>query len=176
MKNNGFSIIELIVTTGIIALVSSFVFAGYRQMGTTTLLEDEVNTIISGIEDARATALSATAITDEVGDQVEYFTILIKEDRYILFNDASEDQKEEYLFEKNVKGVNIDQIEGEESGRAIGFRPPEPEVVFLDGDLETEILDNQKYIEFKFNFGDDRGEEDITLRVNRAGLIQIIDE
>lgn len=169
MKKKGFSIIELIVTTGIIALVSSLVFAGYRQMGTTTLLEDEVNTIISGIENARATALSATKVTDEAGEQVDNFTILIKEDRYILFNDASEDQKEEYLFEKNVETV-------EGADQAIGFRPPEPEVVFLDQDLETEILDDEKYIEFKFNFGDDRGEEDVTLRVNRAGLIQIIDE
>lgn len=167
MKNRGFSIIELVVTTGIIAIITAMVFAGYRQMGTGPLLDDEVDTVISGIEDARSTALSATQVLDEDDQQVEYFTITIEEPGYILF--ANTDKETSYLYERNIRVVEGD-------GRAIGFKPPEPEVIFLDRDLETEILEDEDHIEFEFNYGDDRGEDNVVVRVNRAGLVKVVSD
>ena len=171
MNQKGFSLIELTVSTAIIAIVSVIVFTGYRSMGRVNFLEDEANAVLTGIEDARATALSAIEMRrEEDGEQVDYFTITLNEDHFILFEGTEEDE-DVYEFEG---GVEI--TEG--AGRVIGFRPPEPEVLFLD-DFDEEVDDDgndsyedSKCLEFTINYAEDE-EEDVIVRINRAGLVYI---
>ena len=160
MNQKGFSLIELTVSTAIIAVVSVIVFTGYRNMGRVNFLEDEANTVLASIEDARATALSAIEMTKD-GDQVEYFTITLNKDHFILF-EGTEEHEVVYEFEG---GVEI--IEGD--GRVVGFKPPEPKVVFLD---DNDDYKNDKYLDFTLNYAEDE-EENIIVRVNRTGLVYI---
>ena len=167
MKAEGFSLIEVTASTAIIAIISVISFVGYRNMGRVNFLEDEANTLVAGAEDARSTALSAIEMRKE-GEQVEYFTVTFNEDHYVLFEDT-EDSERRYFFEGGVEVVDG-------ANRVVGFKPPEPEVVFLDSDLETEIFEDRKCIEFSLNYAQDPEDEDIIIRINRVGLIQLDNE
>ena len=167
MNSKGFSLIELLVSITIMGIISGIVFTGYRQMGRSSFLEDEANTIISGIEEVRGTSISATEMT-EGGDQVQYFTINFEDDSYILFKDTDQSERS-YQLEG---GVEIK----EGAGQAVGFIPPEPKVIFLDSDLENEIYEDQKCMEITVNYAEEPEDEDLVIRINRVGLIQMDNE
>ena len=168
MNSKGFSLIELTISTAIIAIVSVVAFVGYRQMGRVNFLEDEANTVIAGAEDVRATALSAIEMKKD-GDQVEYFTITLNEDHFILFEDTDE-HEEVYEFEGRIEIV-------EGAGRVVGFKPPEPEIFFLDNNLEPDSdYEDSKCLEFALNYAENPEDEDVIIRINRVGLIQLADE
>jgi prepilin-type N-terminal cleavage/methylation domain-containing protein len=161
MNSKGFSIAELVVTMGIIGIVSSVVFANYKQMGRQSYLTNQANELVSDIEEARSTALSATEMT-EGGSQVEHFTITLNEDETVLFEGADNAEKRNYLG----RGVVIKQ----NSGYKIGFKPPQPTITFWDsGGSEV----NQDYIEFVLNYNTDE-EEDVKVRINKAGLVWLV--
>lgn len=162
MNNKGFSIIELLVTMGIVGIISVIVFANYRSMGRETILSNEADAVISYIEKARTSAVSATKM-EEGGDQVDYFTIDIEEDALVLYADTN-NQRAARRLENRIKIKSA-------VGYRIGFKPPEPEVVFWD-ENNNEITDRYIDIEVGYPEGD---EEDITVRVNKVGLIRKIE-
>lgn len=159
MNSKGFSIIELIVTMAIIGIISTIVFANYHSMGRQTFLENQADTIVSYIEEARSTALSITEVIDTgTEEQVDYFIINLENDRLILFEGTN--KQKVYLFEQQVR---IKQG----AGYKIGFQPPEPEVKFWD-DSGDEIFNRE--IELIVNYEAEE-KEDIIIKVNKAGLI-----
>ncbi len=166
MKLNGFSLIEVTISTAIIAIISAIVFTGYRQMGRVNFLEDQADLVASRAEDVRATALSAVEMKKD-GNQVEYFTITFNENSYTLFKGVDGHEREHY-FEGDVQIV-------EGAGRSVGFIPPEPRVVFLDDQWE-ELSVDQKCIQFNINYGHDSEDQDLILMINRVGLIKVSDE
>lgn len=163
--NKGFSLVELIVSIGIVSIVTAITFAGYREMGRTTMLEDQASMAVSVAEDARRSALSAIEVLRD-GDQVEFFTVTFNEDNLVLFEGTDSERVHE------LEG-GVEVIDG--YNRAVGFRPPDPEIVFLNSNLEPDFED-ERCIEFVINYAQDSQQEDIILRINRAGLIQLTDE
>ncbi len=161
MNSKGFSIAELIVTIGIIGIVSTVVFANYNQMGRQSYLTSQANQLVSDIEEARSTALSAIEMT-EGGSQVEHFTITLNENETVLFEGTDSAEK------KNYFGRGVVAKEG--AGYEIGFKPPEPTVTFWDSG-GNEI--DQNYIEVTLNYKFDE-EEDVKVRINKAGLIWLV--
>ncbi|MGM0438974.1 MAG: pilus assembly FimT family protein [Patescibacteria group bacterium] len=159
MNSKGFSIVELIVTMAIVGIISTIVFANYKQMGRQTFLDNQADAIVSYIEEARSTALSATKVTNqETGNQVDYFTVDVEEDRIILFKGT--DKQKVYLLENQVEikeGV----------GYKIGFQSPEPDVSFWNN--ADELIDHNR-IEIVVNYKSEE-EDDIIIKINKAGLI-----
>lgn len=161
MNSKGFSIIELLVSTGIIAIVSAIVFIGYRDTGSRTFIEDQGNMLLTGIEEARSAALSAVEINKN-GDRVSQFTIHFEEDSFILFKDTDRHSRRSFDGQVTI---------GEGSGKGIGFIPPEPYVIFIDED-GNEIDTDKGSIDVVL-VPTDQNSESITVRTNRVGLVRI---
>ncbi len=151
---------ELLVSMGIIAIVSAVVFVGYRDAGERTFIQDQANMALSGIEEARSAALSATQMTKD-GDRVSEFTIHFEEDHFILFKGTDKENR------RNFEGA----VAVEEGvGKGIGFIPPEPEIIFFDsgGDL----IEDEPHVDIVLrSTGEDS--EIIKVRTNRVGLVQV---
>lgn len=162
MKDKGFSIVELVIATGIMVVISVIVFVGYRYMGRQTFLEGQAGIMMNSIEKVRNTALSAVEMK-KGSEQVEYFTIHFYEDHYVLFEGTNEAEITNY-FERDVKIV--DGV-----GEGIGFKPPEPEIIFWDSAGNEKETD---YLDITLNYGV-RPIENVVIRVNKAGLIYLYD-
>ncbi len=165
MKDKGFSIIELIVTTSVIAIISLIVFSGYRQSGQATLLDDQASAIVVDIEAVRGTALSAKSIKTDQGNQVDYYTLHFEENAVVLFKETEEERRRNLEGEVKIK---------EGAGKSVGFRPPQPEVIFFDSEGE-EMEDGNLEITVGFP-GEGDNDQSLKVIINRAGLAKMVTE
>lgn len=159
MNRKGFSIIELLISTAVIAIISAFTFAGYRYSGRLAELENEAHKIIGEIEGVRGMSYSGLQIEDDDGDRVEEFTVHFYEDEYVLMENT---EKERVVSLGG--GVYIPN-----DHKTVAFVPPEPETTFYDqnGNQVEDFVD----IDLELRDTDDVK----TIRINRIGLIQILE-
>ncbi len=162
-KIAGFSIIELIVSIGVISIVSVIVFTGYRQIGRESLLESQANLIASKIELARGAAISASDIRDLSDVPVSVFSISFYEDEVILFEDTDSERKHK------LEGEIVISFNGSApNGEKIEFIPPDPNVDFIDNNGNQIEKD---YFEVVIRYKEEVS--GITIRTNVVGLVEL---
>ncbi len=164
MNSKGFSIVELIVSTSLIAIISVIAFVGYRQSGRGTLINDQADVLVGSLETVRGMSLSATEVLDEDDEQVDYFTVDFVEEGFYLLRDT--DSERFQRFEENV-------IITDGNEKRVGFQPPYMSVQFWEwdeADDEWEKLDRDSIeVELNLTYGD---EDPVVVEINRVGLVQ----
>jgi len=160
MNQKGFSIIELIISVSVIAIISTITIIGFRGAGRESVLKDQSRVLKTGIEQARGMSLAATMVEKE-GEQVDKYFIDIKEDGYVILKGS--DREKRYTFQDNVIVTDGTDIR-------IAFEPPYLKVHFWreDNGRWEEIEDDQ--VEIEVNFSVDEIDP-VKVTVNRAGLV-----
>lgn len=150
MKGNGFTLVELIVVTGIILLFSAIVFPNFNFGEKNLALERSASKLVQDLSRAREMAMSGEAY----GIKFE-----INSSSYVLFVDLNNNQIETietFVLEKGIKISNLSPA----SPLIITFTPPDPTIKINPAASSAAITlanDNQTKI----------------IKVNKAGLINI---
>ncbi|MEK9135254.1 MAG: GspH/FimT family pseudopilin [Patescibacteria group bacterium] len=146
---NGFTLVELIVVTGIILLLSAIALPNFNAGEKNMALERSTVKLVQDLSKAREMAMSAGAY----GIKLE-----TNSSSYILFADLNNDQVldsgeavETFFMEKGVKISVLSPV----SPLIITFTPPDPTVNINSTTTITLTNDNQSK----------------NIRINKAGLI-----
>ncbi len=171
MKSKGFSIIELIVTMGIIAIVSVFVFPHYAVFSRNIFLEEEVNNLAKDIERVRGMSISAKDIDlEKEYSSIEgrRYGIEIKESGYDIFAETG------LILEGGDKGEEITPIQSVSFERNIVVFSPEEPVKITFSPPDPMILFNEESkdsVEMKLGYGYE--EPEMKIIVNSVGLVKV---
>ncbi len=172
-----FTLIESLVVTAIILILSLIVFSNYSSSNRQLLLQRAADKLSQDIKKIQEMAMAATEVNGEIpqGGYGLYFRkVPAPQTSYVLFADKNSNQKydsgsgagetiEEIVLEN---GVKISGLIGNHLN--VIFLPPEPKVYFTDADgnqldiseatIEISLLD---------------GSKTKNIIVNKAGLIKI---
>ncbi|MFH1456848.1 MAG: type II secretion system protein [Patescibacteria group bacterium] len=146
-KQFGFTVIELVVVSGIMVLLLTLTITNFRGFEKTQVLSTEADKLVSVIRQAQIWAL-----TGQTSDNIRYsYGIHLEECNvletceYIFFKDIDED----YIYDQNefvvsgkynfIKGVYIDSVDPNSSGVLdVLFVPPLTDIYFNGESLTTE--------------------------------------
>jgi Tfp pilus assembly protein FimT len=140
-SKSGFTLVEMIVITGIIVLLATLALANYRQGEKQYLLQTCKQGVISSLRQGQNMALSSLEFEGEVpaGGYGLYFSQ--NSDNFFLFADKNDDKFYNGLGEK-VEEINLPQniiiFNLNPSPLHIVFTPPWPET-FINGSKATEM-------------------------------------
>jgi len=173
MNSKGFSIIELIVSMAIIAILSVIIIPSYREANQDLFVQEEARQLVRAIESVRAMAIASRNIGIGGISQGRDYRIRIGRNHYEIFvvlnqnNQTQETIIRRENFSRGVVARNI--IEANEN--VISFSPPDPEIIFF--------RDNQNVNEMQINIGYGRYIESgiewwqWEIFVNKAGLVEL---
>ncbi len=190
MKNQGFTLLELLISITVIAILTSISFWGYNAKKDTLVLRDEVGIIASKTENMRERAIGSQYWHEKLpsGGYGMFFTIS-NDNQYITFADCDSNE----LFDSNtlpcgiaggfreriettylndrlkIKDINVIDIGGEigVSELTIVYKFPFPKAVIKDETGNT--FDNANIV-----VGiPGRQDQEKTIYFNSAGLIYV---
>ena len=166
-QKRGFTIIELIVVIGIIALLTALILPNYRRGQESFALQRSATKLAQDLRRAQEMAMSAKKFQACTDSEYKYgYGIYLKEiepDHYLLFADCNgngdydsgrDEIVEDINFEKDVKINKLSK-----TSLRITFTPPDPTVSIKPNPpawIELSINTSSKII-----------------RVNTAGLISV---
>lgn len=167
--DKGFTLIELIVVTGIIILMSALTLPSYKSSGQRLALERSAHKITQDLRRAQEMAVSVKEIEGEAPDGYGIFFDLDDTDQYLLFADLNDDQQfdpfddkivEIISLENKIKLSELDPISA--NTLTITFVPPDPGVVFTPDNggntalitIEAEELESQ-FIQYAYDYSRD---------------------
>lgn len=168
-QSKAFTIIELLVTTIIIGILSSVLFLGKTESEERLALQRSTYQLAQDLREVQGMAMGAGEVSCN-GVLAHSFGIQFKaswQDHYILFADcdeshnrggADEDIRTTYL-EKKVKISNLLPS----SSFSVVFAPPDPKTYIKQNDWNEEAE-----ITLQFDSGDTK-----TVKINSAGRIEI---
>lgn len=169
-----FTLIESLVVTAIILILSLIVFPSYRNTQQQLALQRSVDRLAQDIRRVQEMAMAATEVNGVI-PQGGYGIYLRKvpspQTSYVLFADKNNNHKydsgaaekiEEISFES---GIKISNLNGNHLN--IIFVSPDPRVYFTDAD-GNELVLNEAAIEISLA----DGTKVKTVNVNKAGLIK----
>lgn len=174
-SNHGFTMIEMIVSVGIIALLSAIFLANYHGANYRSELNMEAQKAVSNLNLARSFSLSSKKYDNNVpnGGWGVYFP-QAPSDNYFIFADVDNDKVydigEEAEITKGGRIINLPDkvvIDSAYSGNAVNivFIPPDP-TVYIDGTINSSV-----WIKFK-----ETGNNTIkTVTINSLGLSETSD-
>jgi len=179
-NNKGFSIIEFVVVSSIIAIISSIVFPNWNSIRQDILLQREAYKVAQDIRRTLEMSLAAQEVTCSEG--VNGYLIYFKEgeSNYSLYVDGGNEGLGDADPNKNCRigQVGLDEnvkIENISTGASTGidevqilFIPPNPEVKFFSDGVER----TEGFVKITLSIkGDSNKKRNIV--VNKAGLVYV---
>jgi len=184
-NGGGFTLIEIIVVTGIIIFLSAIVLLNYRAGESQLALQRSVHKLAQDIRRAQEMAMSAKEITGPTGRRIVpvggygiFFRVLPNPPYYeiILFADCNNDQRYTLgkvcgtapnKFSEKIKNLNLESGVkmsnlSPSSPLHITFKPPDPAISISGGNLAVITLSLET-----------DPTKTKTIRVNKAGLIYV---
>jgi prepilin-type N-terminal cleavage/methylation domain-containing protein len=136
VKNKGFTLVEVVVTLFIVALMYTIIFINYRQSGQGLALQRSANKLAQDIRRVEQMAMASASnsncpTTYRYGSGI-YFKIS-EPDHYILFADCNDNQvyddtSDSLIEDINLeKGITINSLSGNPY-LTITFSPPDPKI------------------------------------------------
>ncbi len=176
MSTKGFSIIELMVAIGIIAIVSVLVFPGYGIFNRNIFLEEEVNNIAKEIERVRGMSISAKEVDFEIDENLYDFVpgrrygIRFESDNYELFAETrivptgggDEEIRRVIIRKKELEREVV--VFSPEDPLEVTFSPPDPTVRFSEEEVDE--------VEIEIGYAYENDPKMIII-VNSVGLVSI---
>ncbi|MBU1062695.1 hypothetical protein KJ700_00810, partial [Patescibacteria group bacterium] len=185
--NNGFTVIEMLISAGIIAFLTTIFLVNYHGVSFKTELIIEAQKVVSNLNLTRSFSLSSRKYDKKVpaGGWGVYFSSLYS-DRYLIFADVNND---------NTYNLN----EADEANEALGGRIIKlPNKVIIDsmsvctGDNCTEKVENSVSVVFvspnptiyinkatstsaRIKFKETGSNSTKTIEINSLGLSEVID-
>ncbi len=165
----GFTIVELVVVTSIIALMSTLVMANYRVGGKTLALQRSAYKLTQDLRGAQEMAMSAQEVSGSVPYGFGIYFDQTSPEYYKLFADLDGDK----AWDGEGENIEIFQLEKEvqisglspTSAFSIVFTPPDP-IVWING--VSSGAESRINLSLKDGSGEQR-----TVFINTAGLITI---
>jgi prepilin-type N-terminal cleavage/methylation domain-containing protein len=184
-NNKGFSIIEFVVVSSIIAIISSIVFPNWNSIRQDILLQREAYKVAQDIRRTLEMSLSAQEVTCSIGSpKVNGYLIYFKEgeSNYSLYVDGGDDEglgDADPNKNCHIGQVGLDEnvkIENISTGASTGidevqilFIPPNPEVKFFSG---GGVERTEGFVKITLSIkGDNNKKRNIV--VNKAGLVYV---
>ncbi len=135
--SKGFTLIELIVVTGIIVLITALTLPNYKAGERQFALQRSAHKLSQDLRRAQQLAISAEEFEGQVPSGYGIYLNKNQPTQYILFVDLNSDGQysglseivEEINLEKRVKITELNPIEMD-SSLTITFRPPDPATIF----------------------------------------------
>lgn len=166
MNKAGFTVMELVVSIGVIAVLSALFLVGYRSAGQDSDLRMSAGQLMNSIRVAQSRTLGAVAYEGDVPEGG--WGIHLDEDRgtYIIYADVNENfsydgESEKWQARELPDDTHISSIDVSSSVDIV-FEPPDP-ITYINGDDMSKV---------DIVISDDRGESK-TVRVNFFGLIEV---
>lgn len=177
-KNKGFTLIEILVATSIVIIMSAIILPNYNVGGQQLALNRAANKLAQDIRKAEEMAVSVkTCQQCEGSDPAGYgaYFNINNASFYIIYADTQQDgifNIGQDVVVENIeieKGIIIKNINNNSSGNAsINFSPPDPKVKITYSGSGTEL----DYITITIAVGNDQTKTR-TVVVNKAGLIYV---
>lgn len=167
-SEKGFTLVEVLTTVFIIAIISSIVLINYRQSNRQFALQRTATKLAQDIRKAQQMAMSATTCLPcggivPSGGYGIYFNSATN-GKYFLYADSDGNLKYTSSAE-TLETINLESgISITSSTRSINFKPPDPSVNICVG-INCSLNDADLIL---FN-----GSITRTVKFNRAGLIQV---
>lgn len=137
MKSQGFTLIELVVVTSIIVLLTALTLPDYRIGSQQLALQRSVHKLAQDLRKAQEMAVSVKEFDGQTPTGYGIYLDRDEPGKYILFADLDGDQKysgvsekvEEINLEKNIEIGELNPI-ASDSSLNISFLPPDPVTIF----------------------------------------------
>ncbi len=137
MNNKAFTVIELLVVTAIIVLLTSLLFANYRVGDRQLALQRAANKLAQDLRRSQELAVSAKEFAGDIPGGYGVYFDLDDIKHYILFADLDSDQAysgvdekvEEITLEGTAKIIDLQPVSAA-SSLTVVFIPPDPVTVF----------------------------------------------
>lgn len=165
-RSGGFTLVELLVVIGIIAVISAIVFANYRQGEKQFGLQRSSYSLVQDIRSAQNMAMGARTVGGTVPEGYGVHLSLAAPDQYILFADNGDglygtgDTDIDTLYLET--GITITNL-STGGTLTVVFSPPDPSVL---------ISGNEGITSASITINYDGGPAKI-VSVNKVGLIEI---
>ncbi len=181
MTKKGFTLIELLVVTAMIVILAALLFTNYRSGQKQLALNRSASKLAQDIRRAQEMAMGAEEVNGDVpegGYGIYLRRQLSPQTLYILFADFpsgdsgdppnkkcdfGSEEIEKIEFEEGIKIKSL-----EENHLNIIFTPPDPSILFTDGD--GNIFDLAE-VSIEVSLEDESKSK--TIKVNKAGLINV---
>ncbi len=173
---NGFTLVELLVVTSIILIISAAIFPGYGNIRGQLLLDRSAHKLSQDIRKAGEMAMSAKLSGAEVPNGYGIY-IVENQTSYLLYSDLPPvDGNERYNSDQDgiietiqlETGVKIESVTPSPSV-SINYKPPSPRVKISDAN-GIEPVDKTATIILSLISNPSRTK---TVKVNAAGLVDI---
>ena len=183
-KNNGFTIIEILLVMFLITIFTGMTLVNYKSGGKSLALQRSANKMSQDIRIAEQKALSSAKCV-ETGNNTEdsygvYFekkSRIIDGKKYIIYADANDSEEyENEIVDKTVgddifleKNAYISEIKIDGSSvdyASINFQAPEPTINIIGG---NPVVSGDKV---EITIAQESGTKIFTVKANTAGLIE----
>lgn len=143
--SKGFTLVELVVVTGIIVLLTALILPNYRSGDKQLALQRSAHRITQTMRMAQEYAISAKEFNGAVPNSYGVYFDLNQPASYILFANldsdfaysSSNEMVEEINLESKIRLVGLDPVSG--NSLTVVFVPPDPSVFFLPDALSSAI-------------------------------------
>ena len=169
--DKGFSLVELMVVTAIIGLVSVLTLTGYKTSDQRLALERSTHKLAQDLRRVQEMAVSAKEFEGDVPEGYGILFDLDDTDQYLIFADFDGNQRFDIFGDEIVEIVSLEnkiQLStldpvAVDNSLTVVFVPPDPSVAFSP-DNNTALITLEAEVTFSVQK---------TVQVNKAGLISI---
>ncbi|MFC1789423.1 hypothetical protein ACFLYY_00425 [Patescibacteria group bacterium] len=182
-KLNGFTVIEILIATSIMIVMSAVVFLNYDAGGQQLALHRSASKLSQDLRLAQEMAVSSSFSDKTEGDFPDggygiWIDRINNSEKYILYGDKNTNYQyddgvdyeiKEIKFERGIFISKIDSSIGEKNSASVNFFPPIPETYIKTGDPTEPDL-----IVITLSLKNDLSQTRIVY-INKAGLINVVE-
>jgi prepilin-type N-terminal cleavage/methylation domain-containing protein len=183
INKKGFTLIELIVTIGIIVFMSAFILANYRRAGDKTDLRAAAQKLMNDVKSAQSNALGLKKFNGNSPGGGWGVRFHMEDSSYIIFSDYlaagdygwytdSNEKYQEINFNNNIKIKGKPRLDGTQRNYLyVVFEPPDPKV-HINGSNPPNGIQQSNANEAVVTLENRRGDT-IDIKINIFGLVDI---
>ena len=145
--SKGFTLVELLVVTGIIVIFTAMILPNYRLGDDQLAIQRSAHKLSQDIRRAQEFAISVKEFNGSLPSGYGIYFNLNQPDRYVIFADLNDDglysglneKTEEAILEGNVRIDSFEPVTTETS-LTIFFAPPDPTITFTPDAQEVSVV------------------------------------